>query len=113
MDKALALQLKDYHGTFLKQVRGTCFETEKEEIMRRSKAPLEHTFNNHEFCKSSWCYKMQADEKGVPYTPPAHRPFYNKIDDLGMYMQLQETLGPFGTEETIEESLHPFETNLI
>ena len=29
-----------------------------------------------------------------------------------MYMQLQETLGLFGTEETIQESLHPFKTNL-
>ena len=75
VDKALASRLKDCHGTFLKQVRGMCFETEKEDIMRRSKAPLEHTFNNHEFCNSSWCYKLQADKKGVPYTTPAHRPF--------------------------------------
>ena len=112
VDKALALRLKDYWGAYLKQVRDRNFETDGDEIMRLSKAPLEHCFNNHEFCSKTWCYKLQADEKGIEYYPPENRPFYDMIIDAGMYQQLKECFEPFATEKSIRESLHPFETNL-
>ncbi len=58
VNKVRALRLKDYWGAYLKQVRDRNFETKGDNIMRLSKAPLEHCFNNLEFCSKTWCYKL-------------------------------------------------------
>mmetsp|Transcript_35972 Transcript_35972/g.41699 ORF Transcript_35972/g.41699 Transcript_35972/m.41699 type:complete len:165 (+) Transcript_35972:143-637(+) len=80
--------------------------------MRKSEAPLEHCFDNQKFCMHSWCYKLQAIEQGLSYEPPPHRPFFDKEQDRGMYIQLQEIFDKFGSEESIKESMHLFETQL-
>ena len=103
--------MKDYWGAYMKQVRDLDFEKEKTSIMRLSKAPLEHCFNNHEYCKKTWCYKLQADEKGLIYRPPPNRPFYNK-ETAQCISKLSDCLATFNTEESIRESMHPYDTQL-
>jgi len=112
VDKALALWLKDYWGAYLKHVRFKDFAKDKEEVMQKSKAPLEHCYDNHKFYIHSWCYKLQAIKQGLSYEPPIHRPFFDKEQDRNMYMQLQEIFEKFGSEESIEELMHLFEIQL-
>ena len=51
------LRMKKYHGYFLKQNR----HKTKEEFAKAAKAPLEHLFDNHEFC-GSWCQRKKKKE---------------------------------------------------
>lgn len=54
-----AMRVKKYYGYFIKQCRNLPFE----EMKRRSLAPVEHLFNNHEFCHSSWCLHKKKEEE--------------------------------------------------
>ena len=58
IDKALAQRLKDYWGVFLKQIRNLDIETDAQEIIKRSNAPVEHVFNEHKYCSKTWCYVL-------------------------------------------------------
>ena len=62
IDKQLAMRLKDDWGLFIKQVQNLNIETDKEEILCRENAPVEHVFDNHCFCDPKWCYKIQAQK---------------------------------------------------
>ena len=53
-----AMQLKKYYSYFVKQSRNLPFE----EMKRRSLAPLEHLFNDHRYCHSSWCIHKKREE---------------------------------------------------
>ena len=36
-------------------------------FIKNVNAPLEHLFNNHEYCKSEWCNALKSKEGGKPY----------------------------------------------
>lgn len=39
-------------------------------MRRRRMSPLEHLFNNHEYCDSSWCvHKKREDEAAIRFFP--------------------------------------------
>ena len=91
----MAQRIKEYWGAFLRQIRGLDWNKDQQSIKEKTKAPIEHTFNNHEYCDISWCYQLQADKEGLVYTPPDSRPFYDKEEDNKMYCQLCNGLGRF------------------
>ena len=47
----------------LKQVRYLKWEEEREKIQRKVLAPIEHLFQNHEYCDEQWCYVLQAQKE--------------------------------------------------
>ena len=49
--KSHAERLKKYWGYFIKQQRYNNLD----EMKNASKAPLNHLFNIHDFCNSTWC----------------------------------------------------------
>ena len=72
------MRIKEYGGAMIKQVRKMNWPQDKEIIMRRTKAPIEHIFNNHEYCDINWCYALQERRDNKQYSPPPSRPFYDK-----------------------------------
>ena len=54
-----ALRIKKYIGCYILQNRNKDFNT----FVRNASAPIEHMFNNHAFCDSSWCPSKEMNEK--------------------------------------------------
>ena len=55
LTKLDALRLKKYYQYYIKQNRSKGFEY----LQEKRWCPLEHMFDNHEFCDSSWCEKKK------------------------------------------------------
>jgi len=92
VDKDLAKMMKKYWSKMLQQVKKLDLEEQWEEIEKRVRAPIEHLFNNHQFCQIDWCYALQAQKEGNAYTPDKKKPVYCKVKDKKMFDQLQECL---------------------
>ena len=112
VSKEIALRMKSYWGAMLKQVRYLKWDEENEKIKQRVLAPLEHLFDNHTFCDEEWCYVLKAQKEGKPYVPEESRPLFNKEKDKKMYVQLKEALDRFQLEDTVQECLHKFDTQM-
>ena len=110
VDKNLAKRMKQYWSKMLQQIKKLHCEKDWNEIQERVRAPLEHVFNNHEFCQESWCYALQARKENKVYVPDPKRPFYSKEDDSKMYLQLGESLQKFQKKENVRECFHSFDT---
>ena len=89
VDNALARRMKLNWGTMMKQVRHMSWEKQKKEIEQKMLAPVEHIFNNHQYC-GQWCYFLKAQKEGKPYLPPNNLPIYCKKTDSKMYDQLMK-----------------------
>ena len=76
VDKAFAARLKAYWGAMLKQIRHLSWEENQQEIINKMLAPLEHLFDNHQYC-GDWCYAKKAKEENLLYIADESRPFYN------------------------------------
>ena len=85
------MRMKSYQGTMLKQVRYLDYKR-NERINRQVLAPVEHLFNNHEYCGEQWCQILQAQKEGKPYVPEESRPLFNKTDDKKMQDQLKQAV---------------------
>lgn len=98
--KLEAIRIKKYYGYCIKQTRNLPFE----EMYLRRYAPLEHMFDNHEHCDSSWCHKKRSMEKdkeigksrndgknddNVKNKKGYYRSINNEID-LMIYQQIKE-----------------------
>ena len=59
-----AMRLKKYIGCWIYQNNHLPID----EFMAKSKAPVEHLFNCHEWCDAEWCWAKQLDEKQVELT---------------------------------------------
>ena len=81
VDKNLAKRLKLYWSKMLQQVKKFDLQDEWEEIEKRVRAPIEHVFDNHQFCQETWCYALKAKNEGKTYLPDEKRPFYCKVKD--------------------------------
>ena len=54
-----ALRLKKYVSCYISQNRNGDFD----KFVSNAKAPVEHLFDNHEFCDDSWCYAKDISNK--------------------------------------------------
>ena len=112
IDKALAIRIKEYWGAMIKQAQTLDKDNDMEKIIKKAKAPIEHLFDNHEFCDIAWCYSKQATRDKKIYKPPPNRPFYDKVRDNQIYCQLCDSLKRFQTAEAMAESMHKNDTQL-
>ena len=110
--KPIAERIKTYWGTMLKQVRYLKWEEEREKIERKVLAPIEHLFQNHEYCDEQWCYVLQAQKKKKPYVPEESRPLFIKSEEPRMYKQLTDAVARFQSEKNIKECLHKYDTQI-
>jgi len=110
VDNNLALRLKKYWSKMLQQVKKLDLEEDWKQIEKRVRAPIEHIFDNHEFCQEEWCYSLQAKKEGKLYTPDKKKPFFSKQHDKKMYEQLQDSVAKFQTKQNVQECLHTLDT---
>ena len=108
--KDIANRMKLYWGSMLKQIRYLHWEKNEEEIKRKVLAPVEHLFNDHQYCDHSWCYVLKAQKENKPYVPDEKKPLFNKQTDEKMYSQLKESVARFQTEQNVIECLHKYDT---
>ena len=59
----MAKRLKKIWGHMVWQNTGKHIK----QFIKNVNAPLEHLFNNHEYCKSEWCNALKSKEGGKPY----------------------------------------------
>jgi len=111
VDKAFAARLKAYWGAMLKQIRHLNWEENEKEIKNKMLAPLEHLFDNHQYC-GSWCYAKKAQTDDVLYIADENRPFYNIKKQNKMYKQVKSSISKFQTKELVIDCLHNFDTNV-
>ena len=110
VNKDTAKRLKLYWSQMLNQIKHLSVEEDWEVINKRVRAPVEHIFNNHEYCDIAWCYAKQAAADNQQYIPPKNRPFYSKKQDKKMYEQLLAAVSRFQTKENVAECLHRYNT---
>lgn len=74
-----AMRIKKYYSYFIKQCRDLPFE----EMKRRSLAPVEHLFNNHEYCHESWCVhkKKEIEEKQKKETDMSNKDSLSNVQN--------------------------------
>jgi len=85
------------------------WETDRDKIMRKVQAPLEHRFGNHCYCSDTWCRFLKAEKDGKTYTPPAGS-FYCKVADKPLYDELKPIFDRFTSAKVIVESVHNMST---
>ena len=86
----------------LKQNRGG----EIKEMLEAAKAPVEHLFDNHDFC-GAWCKRktLTSEQK------EKQQQYYHDVNkDAALYKQLTSAVVEFSTKERLFESCHPFNT---
>ena len=54
-------------------------------MIKMTKIPLEHIFDNHTYCSDSWCHELQAIKNEQRYVSPPNKSFYDKVKDKKMY----------------------------
>ena len=110
VNKETAKRIKLYWSQMLNQLRDLSIEKDWKLIEKIVRAPVDHIFNNHEYCDIAWCYAKQAAHNNQQYLPAKNRPFYCKNKDKKMYEQLIKAVSRFQTKEVIEDCLHSFNT---
>ena len=109
IDSSIAQRMKEYWGKALAQIKTLHPVRDKELIVKKGKAPLEHLFDVHEYC-GDWCYKKKALEEGKDYVPPDNRPFLSKTDNSRAYNQIQKVVQKFSSFGKLCESIHDGDT---
>ena len=67
-----AFRMKKYYSYFIKQNRGKGISW----LMNRAMVPLDHMFDDHSLCNSSWCHrkrKSNKEKEGGASTSPSER----------------------------------------
>ena len=135
MNKLDALRLKKYYQYYIKQNR-----TKGIEHLRKYRlCPLEHLFDNHEFCDDAWCEKKRKEEKRKTviqeeisnfdrefendqhenmkdpqlYFDRSSAGYYRSKElDKDMYELLKVEFEKYVSEEKLKECCHSFDTNI-
>ena len=80
-------------------------------------APIDHLFDDHGHCDSSWCHKKAIEEKKIKYkevgSERSREGYYRcKVKDKELYESLCDLYEPYITEERIGQCKHEFETQV-
>ena len=89
VDASIAQRMKEYWGKALAQIKSLHPVNDRELIIKKGKAPLEHLFDEHQYC-GDWCYKKKVIEEGKNYVPPDNRPFLSKVTHQRTYQQTKD-----------------------
>ena len=105
MTGELAGRLKRSWGYMIKQHRNGTIE----DFVEAAKAPLNHTFNNHQFC-GDWCQAVKAQKENKVYHNP--RGWHSRETEKGkkLYQQIQAVTKKYGSKFYVLQSLHRFDT---
>ena len=85
-------------------------QTPMNTFVEKSKAPLEHMFNNHKYCTVEWCQALQAQKEGKAFTHPQGWLSVEEARGKKIYDQLQKITSKYGSEFYLKQSAHSFNT---
>ena len=113
MSKLDCLRLKKYYSYYIKCNRNKSVEGMMENIM----APLDHLFDDHRHCESSWCHKKAEEEKKTECKDGKSEQnraghYRCTIEDKELYETLCDLYKPYITKDRIEQCRHEFETQV-
>ena len=85
--------------------------------MQNIMAPIDHLFDDHKYCDSTWCHKKAQEEKKINWNDGKsdrnRMGYYRcKVKDKELYEKLCVLYQPYITEERIEQCRHEFETQV-
>ena len=83
-------------------------DKEKEEMVKKEKAVLEHRFSNHTYCDSKWCNHLHAKNEGKKVIKGKR--YYTNWKNGDKCKTLKEFLAPFMKEDVLLESVHSMST---
>ena len=113
MSKLDCLRLKKYYSYYIKSNRTKSVE----EILQNIMAPIDHLFDDHKYCDSTWCHKKAQEENKMnleDMKSNCNRMGYYrcKVEDKELYEKLCELYKPYITKERIKQCRHEFETQV-
>ena len=107
VNKLMAKRLKKNWGYMIRQSKLLSIE----KFIENAKAPLEHMFGNHEYCKEEWCDALKASLQNRPYKHPDGFCTRSTAEGEKMYQQLGEITWKYGNSFFLGQSTHPYHTN--
>jgi hypothetical protein len=99
------LRLSRYFIYMARQLK----DVPKEDWIDSGKAVLEHHFDNHEFCRSSFCARKSQSEEEKTASGKVYR---SKEKDTDLYETLQDIMEPFVCLEGLEQIAHGGDTQV-
>ena len=80
-------------------------------------APIDHLFDDHKYCDSTWCHKKAQEENKMNLedmkSDRNRMGYYRcKVEDKELYEKLCELYKPYITKERIKQCRHEFETQV-
>ena len=108
VNNAIAKRMKKNWGYMIKQNKHKPIE----EFVASSQAPLEHIFDNHQFCEPKWCLKLKAQQEGKPYNHPEQFLDKSTEDGAKMYEDLSKITLKYGAAAYLIQSKHNFSTQI-
>ena len=109
-----AFRMKKYYSYFIKQNRSKGLSWLREHAM----APLNHMFDDHSLCHSSWCHrkKKSDDEKEGKTVDPSERDavgYYRcKKADGKLYVVMKEKYSRYVSDEFLTQCCHEHDTQM-
>ena len=115
-----ALRMKKYYSYFIKQNSSKKIEW----LLQHALAPLDHLFDDHRLCDSSWCHKKRLlEEKNT--TDNADSPvaddknerngktyYRSKMEDVKLYDAMKEKYDKYISKEYLQHCQHSFDTQI-
>jgi hypothetical protein len=117
-----AERLKKFHGYAVKQYRHEPLPS----FVFRMKAVVEHMFDNHMFCDTSWCKeqrKRKAEMRArlavveqvgedelltATIASEENWKFWSKVDDRDLYIEMQRIQDKHTSKPMLHQLMHPF-----
>ena len=107
-----ALRMKKYYSYFIKQ---NCTK-EMEWLLEHAMAPLDHLFDNHHLCDSTWCHKKKVVNEKLPVDPKEERnnkTYYRSMkDDEKLYHAMKAKYEKYIDKEYLQHCRHSFDTQV-
>ena len=103
MQKKDCERIKVYFGYFIKLYNNLPFD----EFRQKSKAILEHHFNDHRFC-DRWCKWSPLHENVPKQTENDIRKYRNKLVNDKLYAQMKEILSTYLSDQKLFQVHHPY-----
>ena len=105
-----AFRMKKYYSYYIKQNRSKGIEW----LAKHAMAPLNHLFDDHSLCTSSWCHKKRKLEGGV--TLPSERDdkgyYRSKVDDAELFEAMNSKYEKYISIEYLLQCCHLYDTQL-
>lgn len=105
-----AFRMKKYYSYYIKQNRDKGLSW----LMEHAMAPLDHMFDDHTLCSSSWCHRKRKGEGGT--ISPSERDdkgyYRSKMTDRSLYEVMKEKYKRYISHNYLAQCCHLYDTQV-